>query len=277
MKNNPSKKILRLVRGITSVLVITMIFPACQTRITPSDENHQFHATRSVDPTTINPTDTHQQATSVTVTPVEDLYPPEWWQNRWLRGEPCSPPCWENIIPRKTTFKEAMDELGKIPFINSSSIRGSVMEGMIYWEWMNGEQGGEIFLGTGPSGDMVQFVRPFIFAPIRLQTVIEKFGEPSDVEAVALGIREGQNSYIYIYTLRLIYRSYGIIFGYLGNPRVKPTLSEETIIKSKNFYFPNDDQFLQSRISPNLMSPWQGFKSFDEYCKDRNMGMDCSH
>jgi hypothetical protein len=216
---------------------------------------------------------TASPTTLITDTPLP-LYPPEFWQTRWIRGEPCSPPCWENITPGITSVKDATEYLRANPWIRNVFVRMEKDQGYIVWEWNNGEEGGDILFDTGSLESPIRFIRPYLSSRNRFGDIVAKFGEPSDVKAFAETTPD--RPVRILYTIEVIFRSKGLHLRSSQNPFIKPDLSPETIFDIVSFFSSEDSLDNVFKYSKNFISPWQGYKGFDYYCKDNSLGSICS-
>lgn len=53
-----------------------------------------------------------------------------------LTGEPCSPPCWQGLMPGESTKEEVLAVLNELPFVQASSIRTQdIYGGWEYIQW----------------------------------------------------------------------------------------------------------------------------------------------
>lgn len=70
---------------------------------------------------------------------------PNDWSSHWLRGIPCTPPCWEGITPGHSTAHEALTLLQANPLIANASLEISRADpdfGEVVWRWADGQPGG---------------------------------------------------------------------------------------------------------------------------------------
>ncbi len=67
---------------------------------------------------TLAPTVNSKPSSTPTLVPATTAPTFSDWQARWLKGISCRPPCWEGIIPGKTTLEEAVKILEKSPLFN---------------------------------------------------------------------------------------------------------------------------------------------------------------
>lgn len=54
-----------------------------------------------------------------------------------LAGAPCAPPCWQGIVPGKTSQSEALSILRESPYVREDSIRAASAadDGGATWRW----------------------------------------------------------------------------------------------------------------------------------------------
>jgi|WetSurMetagenome_2_1015567.scaffolds.fasta_scaffold109610_2 hypothetical protein len=48
---------------------------------------------------------------------------PEWVDQSWLTGQPCAAPCWQGLVPGKSSENEALKSLRSLSFIDPSKIQ----------------------------------------------------------------------------------------------------------------------------------------------------------
>jgi hypothetical protein len=199
--------------------------------------------------------------------------PPENWPNRWLRGIPCRPPCWEGITPGKTTANEAVEVLCRSPVIATVEMATSPLipeEGYVTWTWVGrqGQEGGlATFDAQTPAGP-VYVIEPYYPASFRLGDVMQAYGEPSHIIARSYhGPDIGSGVF---YDLRIVYRSQGFLL--IDGGRNKPVLGADTRFESVIFFALSDEGFQAALAGaaayPEWLNPWQGLKDFDFYCRD---------
>ncbi len=227
------------------------------------------------------------QVTSTPTVPVLELTPTSavvpaptletvLWQENWLKGIPCRPPCWEGIVPGKTTVPQAVKILKELPFVSSETIVSGtssfVAEGELSWGWRsrNVKLDGRAFFENTPNQTIrnLQLIFP---TQIYLGDVIATYGEPTQVEARATYDPSGKITS----WLNILYIPQG--FGLTSDA---PTPIEPNLHMISVFFFPPDmDNFAQLfpdyKSKPDLIVPWQGYQSFEFYCRDDDAGKAC--
>jgi hypothetical protein len=141
--------------------------------------------------------------------------------------------------------------------------------GMVGWKWVatGGDGGGALFDSQIPSST-IYLVCPDLPASFSLHDVIQAYGEPSHVLARSYhGPDIGSGIF---HDLSIIYLSQGILL--VDGDGGKPTLNSATQFSTVKFFVP-DEKGLEAAFGgtdPYLtrITPWQGMKDFDFYCRD---------
>ncbi len=200
--------------------------------------------------------------------------PPADWERRWLKGVPCEPPCWEGIIPGRTTASQAVALLNHSPIVLTAELTHSIIAGygILSWLWTNGESGGMAGYYTLPitTNETIYLITLFYPTQFTLREVIQAYGDPSDVLARAYRNPDGSIAS----DIDIMYRSRGI--GLVAETRGKVNLNLDTPVRVA-FVAPTAEG-LKIAIGPNdpsWLMPWQGIKDFEFYCKDIQNGKLC--
>lgn len=204
------------------------------------------------------------------LTPTKPL-PPKDWPYRWLQGIPCRPPCWEGITPGQTTAEKAITVLSDSPAIATAEIIIDPLipdTGWVIWNWLDGVKGGEAIFDTQGSSNLIYAIYPDLPAFFRFGDVIRVYGDPSHV--IARSYHGPDIASDIFYDLSVVYLSQGFIL--YGGEDSKPVLNMETRFSGITFFVP-DDKGLEKAVGgtdPYLtwITPWQGMKDFDFYCRD---------
>ncbi|MBU0491269.1 MAG: hypothetical protein KKA73_14725 [Chloroflexi bacterium] len=204
----------------------------------------------------------------VTPTPTKSP-PPADWPTRWLRGIPCSPPCWEGMIPGETTAAEAVEIWRASPVIDTVEIsipRIMPDRGIVTWTWVGGKDGGEAIFHAQTTDNPIYIIHPYLPTSFKLGDIIQAYGEPSHVAAIVTSRPDDDGI---DYSLSILYRLQGfILFEVLHEG--KPILNEDTPFHVS--FFALNDEGLRAAIKETSISrwgiPWQGMKDYDFYCRD---------
>ena len=147
------------------------------------------------------------------------------WNERWLGKVPCGAPCWENIIPGKTTAAEAERILGEMPYVSNiqSYPRLTGGYGVIEFKVWN-EQPGFVFFNPEEPKEVWEISPPIL---VKLSEVIGGYGEPSHVVANASPPPD-INAPV-IYSLDIIYLNEGIFLRGSNYPEQKPDLQTDPL------------------------------------------------
>lgn len=194
------------------------------------------------------------------------------WPIEWLLGIPCEVPCWQGIHPGKTDMKEAIKigntldtYIDKFEF-PSSDPKYTIMD----WTIRNGSERINFGFLIDRSSQIVTVIEVTSTYDIVLRDVIKKFGNPSNIIAVA-GKETDRN--IYDYDLIIIFNSAGIILksDRIYSPEL-PVIDEQLILRTVDFYEPatNEMEDILKLVYPTYfqyIKSWKGFVDFKEYCE----------
>lgn len=216
-------------------------------------------------------------AEAVAIVPTETSLSND-WASRWLRGIPCSPPCWEGITPGRSTAHETLTLLQANPLIANAQLKISKAVpdlGQIAWRWADGQPGGTARFHAQTSDQLIYEISPDFPTHVQLQDVIEAFGEPQYVVASAL--RNPDNSIAY--GLRVAYLTRGILLiTDVGSPS-NITMGRDMKFDRIILFEPTEQTFklVLGGVAnvPEWLLPWQGYKEFDYYCRDLEDGRAC--
>ncbi len=202
--------------------------------------------------------------------------PPAGWEHRWLKGVPCEPPCWEGVIPGRTTASDAVALLNHSPIVLTAELTHSIItgHGLLIWQWLNDGRGGQANYYTLPitTNEAIYFISLFYPTPFTLREVIQAYGEPSDVLARAYRNPDGSiASDVGIY-----YRVRGLGLGAATMGKVDLNLDMPVWVA----FFEPTDEGIKTALGgaadhPDWLMPWQGIKDFEFYCKDSENGRAC--
>lgn len=111
------------------------------------------------------------------------------WINQWLINPTCFPPCFENIIPGKTTIDEALiiaQQMRGVEIINNPiSLGGRDQAKQMQWAYKAPSYGGTIVINTDQSGVTVGWIQ-FNFsttqASLSLQELFAAYGQPDKID-----------------------------------------------------------------------------------------------
>ncbi len=210
--------------------------------------------------------------------PTPTAKPSQEWSTRWLRGIPCTPPCFEGITPGKTTVEEAQKILQLNSLIKSFKVTPSfpkvTPEAYISWNW------NQDIIGNTPSnvrgnGGLVRYddhdpnnaikeIEPGLF-PFKLADVMQAYGEPSHVIAT---FSPKNHESGYWYSLTFFYFSRGFLVR--NNPyEVRPELKKDMLLEYIEFFPPGIDEYpyYRDNFAKTMLVPWQGFKEWKFYCR----------
>lgn len=219
---------------------------------------------------TASPTATPPPPTSTFAIPTKPA-PPEDWQTRWLKGVPCSPPCWEGITPGQTSRTEAEQILAQSPLIASTKIYTSTIPQGSTWKWTQGDTSGGSTYYNQEAPQTVYGIWPAYRTSFTFRDIINAYGEPSHI--MARGFRSSHENRTYS-QVWIVFLSKGFALS-----TEQKDLSENTDFSDLTFFAPTLDGFVKveplPKLHPDWLVPWQGFKGFDYYCHDESSGKEC--
>lgn len=211
----------------------------------------------------------------MTIAPTERIP----WHRRWLNGVPCSPPCWEGIIPNQTHLRAAQAILTRLPQVRDPGVEGLPPAKSLAWLWDEdplGDSHGSLTYPSGQADPLVTTISLRLPFPFSLADVQTHYGEPEYILAT-----EGDVNGVPVYSIALIYVRHGMLLSQDWATRLdpsgrgviqKPTLSAQWQPASVTFFPPSDEglklvyPYAAGRADPDLQ-PWQGMHSFDFYCR----------
>lgn len=221
-------------------------------------------------PTTIQTSPAPTPSTKITS---QKPFPPVGWQNLWLKGQLCRPPCWEGITPGQTGLDEAVQLLNQssiVAAINVHKIDPALNNryGSLTFYWLESYQGRPLDKGGTIYYSLSSNTKPVYsivlnLSPIRLSEVIKAYGEPSAVIAHPVYYYPKNK---FSYSTYLVYLSQGFTI-YSREQVSKPVLETDMTLDSLGFYAAGDKSFFEG-LPPLL--PWQGFKDWLFYCRNFN-------
>jgi len=186
---------------------------------------------------------------------------------------PCSPPCWQNIVPGKTTKDEVIKLLNTLPDINKGSIETITTiepNDSIKWSWnpKAADYSGRIFIQ-----DDVTFL--ITVAPkenrLHFEEVILKLGEPEQVLAF---LEKGERVSITIFILYPT-KGYGFLDYYTSSfDNTKSTIEIKPEMEVKYIWFGEVENFylnltngyigrLTSSFVKEGVQPWNGYGQYN--------------
>jgi len=195
------------------------------------------------------------------------------WTERWLKGVPCAPPCWEGVVPGQTSATEAVAALDRSPIIGSVRIETTQVVpdlGYILWTWNDGTEGGSALFHASSPEKEVYSINTALPSEFNLDNVIKVFGMPTHVIATAGRTPEGGKV---LKDLRIVYARDGF---YLPVKSVPLNLHQDMVTQAPVFFTPSDDLLSENlKVAPQFIVPWEGFKTYGFYCRDLEGGVAC--
>ncbi len=188
-------------------------------------------------------------------------------QLKWLKGNPCRLPCWEQITPKKTGIIAALSVLNHNPDIQVTNSGSPEEPHRIEWNWTSSsKKGGTIYYDLQSS--IIQQINMVFSKNFSLKDVIQTYGEPDFVIATETWVnREGT---IIEHTLSFVYETYGFTL-YDASTGKPPTLNNDNSFANVVIFNPKSTLTEQNVMgNPTYLVAWQGFKDFAFYCRTTN-------
>ncbi len=197
--------------------------------------------------------------------PTLPLSSPNDWQSRWLNGIPCSPPCWEGIIPGQTSAQEAVEILKKNPKFSNPQIR---FHSAVTWsnDRVNHLNLAEAYFDLKDPKQVIYEIHPgstLFGVEFRLKDVIQAYGEPTYI----IGLKGGPPAVNrIIYQAEFIYIKRGMGLG--STFYDKNEFNQNLVLKPPVLFVPSEEGFrrLYSGLAQYAVK-WEGMKAFSFYCK----------
>jgi hypothetical protein len=201
------------------------------------------------------------------------------WQTRWLRGEPCSAPCWENITPGKTTADEAMQILKKNDQFTKLVVKFPENQdyGLLSWQWLipkeaddSKRRGGYVSFAANNSNKVVDTIGP-VLANFVLGDIMKKYGEPTHVVAVTKPTPPSYKTHYTLYLLYLNDKGFMVSNEFPEVPEIEPALWMGNV----KFFRPNLqdlDELKQLGVEKEYLVKWEGTRYFQYYCREGAKG-----
>lgn len=171
-----------------------------------------------------------------------------------LTGEPCEAPCWNNIVPGETTYRDAkiiVEDDTRIKNVSEPEIEeGEIVKAFTF----SGGDGPVCCQIIAEDGETINSVLLFLSPQITLGEVLEKYDEPSYV--VGEAVNEEQAS------LALIFPDVPmILYAFVAGAEKGEISASSEIIGA--IYMTTVD--MDRIITGNDLYNWEGYQSFADY------------
>ena len=184
--------------------------------------------------------------------------------NDWLKKPTCYPPCWNRIIPGKTSLFQSLGILLSAGNVAEVNIEKFGDFGTVEWESeeLQNSEGGRFFYDSANS--IVYAVEPSFKCCSSLKDVIRIYGEPSHVIILASQIFEEPNVGDWIYSYRIIWINIGLEVH--GNPNIDGEIDKDFNVSAIAYFEPGKDGLLkyEGRIV-ELIVDWKGYNNRSVY------------
>lgn len=112
--------------------------------------------------------------------PTNTNTPPDY--NRWLRKQPCAPPCWEGITPGITHYKDALAQLKQNQWFEKVEFH---LPDSITWNWRGIIGGGRLEFDAWATSPVIQSIVIGSPQKISFKDVVAALGNPDYVTVTA--------------------------------------------------------------------------------------------
>lgn len=96
-----------------------------------------------------------------------------------ITGKPCSPPCWQDLIPGASSSGDVESRLARIPFINQTWTSSSDLETYFYWTTTFSDDSTEAgFIVVNATGKISYIYLRFLGYQLSVEQLIASLGTP---------------------------------------------------------------------------------------------------
>lgn len=193
-------------------------------------------------------------------------------ETSWLRSDSCKLPCYESLVPGRTTLGEAYDYLSSDPRVRllSLSTWTDQNSSAISWEWKDTSSQVEIFFTGVESSSIISLIRPILSKPLVLSDVVSVLTEPTEL-LIDAGKGAEINSPV-LSAVTFVYLDKGIaLYTKAASAPDVPEISPKTEITMVEIFEPGLSGYRKATGMtiqlPKLLVKWQGYRPFKDYCK----------
>lgn len=190
------------------------------------------------------------------------------WLASWLSNPVCQPPCWENIIPGKTSLNEAVNILTNMDGVNILlfPIKDTTSE-MRQMDWTFERIKDNAGIQTDKYGNLVSKIYFNINQILTIEEVEKKFGFPSNVMLYDCRSENSRKTC----EVHLVYRNASMVLELFlndrGNADHKVMISPNSEIYRIDFLEGNENSYLNligknSFNYPELLLNWKGYTNY---------------
>lgn len=219
-----------------------------------------------------SPTDTHSLNTPTAVLEVtrDEL------TARWLAGQPCSPPCWENILVGQSfiddakTILQANSLIALVEVTNSNYDRYND-DVIVSYHSSSSEEENSSLLNLDKSGRVISV--DLDLSPTSLKIFRQTYGDPSHVMTLSYsGPDDGFETY---WGLEIIWFSQGIRLATYGQSPF-PMIDDNLLFTEAWVFSPNWDDYVLTTNFDALtrVKPWHGNDKFETYLGEPGINQD---
>jgi hypothetical protein len=178
--------------------------------------------------------------------------------------EPCSPPCWQGLIPLESTQQDVQEVLSHSPFVAVESIRSKIgvindtPVTYIYWDEALWDHGWFSFIIIDEDGRFL-FASILLQYELTLQELIDSLGQPDHYLRIPVG-EEVDCEYG-----RMLWPEQGFAVDTNCVPRARP-IFPEILIDFIAYYPPGPDEnsYMIARWGRPDNAPFAKWKGFDQ-------------
>jgi len=170
-----------------------------------------------------------------------------------ISGEPCDAPCWNNITPGETSFRDALIIVqDDITLANVEEVELEEDQGFVIG--FSAKDGNLCCQMYSIDGEVIDSILLQVAPQITLGEVIDKYGEPNYIAGAEYS--EDQASIV------LIYPDFStLVYAYIAGA-ANGELSETSEIFAVGY---STDSEMQQLLNSSSLYNWEGYQSYTDY------------
>ncbi|PJF39867.1 MAG: hypothetical protein D6737_03415 [Chloroflexi bacterium] len=177
-----------------------------------------------------------------------------------ITGEPCQAPCWNNIVPGETSWRDAQTIIEDNTAFTNFDVQTDSNSDTIQLAWQEGDDGDVCCVIASDSGDTVDRIL-LQFAPeMTMGDIIDAIGEPNYVTASDVSADQA--------VMILIYEDLStVVYAFVAGAETG-VLSESSEIVGALYLKPEDAALL---LQTSFLHEWEGLQPYSVYTPDEDV------
>lgn len=172
-----------------------------------------------------------------------------------LTGEPCEAPCWNNIIPGETSFRDALILVeDDSRFTNVEEVEPDEETSARLFGFSTGEGTNICCQVLSEEGEVIDSMLFFLAPEMTIGDIIEKYGEPTYV--IGEEVVEGEQAILFLVFPDVPIVLYAFVAGATGE------LTDSSQIVGVLYM---TDAAMERLINGNSFYNWEGYQGFSDY------------